>query len=154
MHSSASTSPGALSDDLFPDADLPTTPLQQIVPSHLTELSPPNSQGAPFATTAFSDAATATSGANANGKRPLSTLDGVGDSGTGKSVSYALPGEAQAQAQASAGPVEVKTHDLSGYSWTKAEDEPGWCWKNKKAVDEANRAWDGLVLKDKRIGSE
>ncbi|KAK8196576.1 hypothetical protein M8818_006741 [Zalaria obscura] len=83
---------------------------------------------------------TTTSGANANGKRPLSTLDSNGDPVAGSSRAH---GESQ----------QLKTHEASGYSWLRQEDEPGWGWRNKKAVDEAARAYDSLVYKDKRIGN-
>lgn len=42
----------------------------------------------------------------------------------------------------------AKTHQASGYTWSRPEDEPGYAWLNKKAVDEAARAWDGLLHKD------
>ena len=88
-------------------------------------------------------------GANANGKRPLSTLDSNGDSLS------TVPGQKAGGSAAGLGELfQVKTHQESGYSWTKAEDEPGWSWKNKRAQDEAKRAWEGLVMKDKRIGSQ
>ncbi|GAB7338976.1 hypothetical protein MBLNU457_5645t1 [Dothideomycetes sp. NU457] len=99
-----------------------------------SELSPPSSQGVPIASPLH--------GANANGKRPLSTLDVNGD---------APPPLRSAQAAAS-GPAEVQTHQPSGYTWTKQEDEPGWSWKSKRALDEANRAQDSLVMKDLRVG--
>lgn len=30
----------------------------------------------------------------------------------------------------------VRTHQASGFQWQRAEDEPGYGWLNKKAVDE------------------
>jgi len=101
-----------------------------------SELSPPSSQGVPLASPVY--------GANANGKRPLSTLDVNGD---------APPSLRSAQVAAPE-PAEVQTHQSSGYTWTKQEDEPGWAWKSKRAVDEANRAQDSLIMKDLRIGGE
>lgn len=41
-------------------------------------------------------------------------------------------------------------HVESGYSWTREEDAPGYKWKNKKATEEAARAWDSLVGKEQR----
>lgn len=48
----------------------------------------------------------------------------------------------------------TKTHQPSGYTWSRAEDEPGYSWQNKKAMDEANRAWDSLQHKESMIKSE
>ncbi|KAJ9627876.1 hypothetical protein H2203_003094 [Taxawa tesnikishii (nom. ined.)] len=98
--------------------DDPATPSAQTLPAHLADLSPPNSQGGVPLPANMKD-----SGANANGKRPISTLDGNGDVG-------------------------VKTHPASGYTWTKPEDEPGYLWKNKRAVEDAHKAHDSLVYKD------
>lgn len=47
-----------------------------------------------------------------------------------------------------------KTHTPSGYTWTRAEDEPGYSWLNKKALDEASRAWDNMSHKDHMIKSK
>jgi hypothetical protein len=44
--------------------------------------------------------------------------------------------------------VPVQTHASSGYRWTRAEDEPGYAWSNKKALDEMGRALDSLAHKD------
>lgn len=149
MQSSTSTSSNDHTDDLFPDADKPTTPLAQMTLPQLVELSPPNSQGVPLSDNMIAaTAATGLSGANANGKRPLSTLDGNGDA---LSTSATLRGGGQALAVEAP---RVRTHAGSGYSWSKQEDEPGWASNNKRAVEEANRAWDSLVLKDRRVGSE
>lgn len=48
----------------------------------------------------------------------------------------------------------VKTHQASGYTWNKIEDEPGYGWMNKKALDEHNRAVDQLVHRDHQVKSE
>jgi hypothetical protein len=48
----------------------------------------------------------------------------------------------------------TKTHKESGYSWSRAEDEPGYTWMNKKAHDEYGRAWDSMVHKDHMVRSE
>lgn len=48
---------------------------------------------------------------------------------------------------------EVKTHAASGYTWMRPEDEPGYGWRNKRAMDEANHAWGDVLHKDRKIGS-
>lgn len=48
----------------------------------------------------------------------------------------------------------VKTHQKSGYQWSRNEDEPGFAWINKKALDECARAYETLQHKDSYIGSE
>lgn len=50
--------------------------------------------------------------------------------------------------------VPAKTHQQGGYSWSRAEDEPGYSWTNKKAQDEYTRAWEGLQHKDSMVKSE
>ena len=107
--------------------------------AHASELSPPSSQGVPLASPT-----NGSHGANANGKRPLSTLDVNGD---------AYP-PSRSTVPTTSEPGVVHTHEASGYKWTKQEDEPGWAWKNKKALDEYHRAYDTLVMKDLKIGGE
>ncbi|KAK1075030.1 hypothetical protein LTR48_009283, partial [Friedmanniomyces endolithicus] len=46
-----------------------------------------------------------------------------------------------------------KIHQQSGYTWEKLEDEPGYAWLNKKAQDERQRAWEGMVHKDCVVGN-
>lgn len=48
----------------------------------------------------------------------------------------------------------AKTHDRSGYTWSREEDAPGYAWLNKKALDEYHRAWDSLVHKDSTVRGE
>lgn len=92
-------------------------------------LSPPNSQDMPTVSPTVN-------GANSNGKRPHTALsdrdelDNMMASGNGR---MDFP---------------AKTHQQSGYSWSRAEDEPGYAWLSKKSVDEGNRAWDGLVHRE------
>lgn len=117
--------------------DDPATPSAQTLPAHLADLSPPNSQGGVPLPANMKD-----SGANANGKRPISTLDGNGDVG-GPAASAGLRSARVPDAQS-----QVKTHPASGYTWTKPEDEPGYLWKNKRAVEDAHKAHDSLVYKD------
>jgi hypothetical protein len=81
---------------------------------------------------------TAASGAhmaNSNGKRPHGALQ------NGAEEDETLPNVGRSNAP-------VQTHAGSGYRWTRAEDEPGYGWTNKKALDEAGRAWDTLAHKD------
>ena len=114
------------------------TSVNPATPSNVlaSELSPPSSQGVPLVSPI--------NGANANGKRPLSTLDVNGDAPPFVRSDWAPPTE----------PAIVHTHEASGYKWTRQEDEPGWAWKNKKALDEYHRAYDTLIMKDFKIGGE
>ena len=77
-------------------------------------------------------------GANANGKRPLNTISSGAD-GEDAPAPAALGGS---------GAHPPKTHASSGYTWTRAEDGPGHLWLSKKALDERNRAWDGVAHKE------
>ena len=115
----------------------PTTPMT----TSMADLSPPSSQGVPLPDTSAGNLPTP--GANANGKRPISLLDTNGEAPPPLRLG-----------QSNNVPAQVKTHASSGYTWSKAEDEPGWAWKNRRAVEEANRAWEGLLMKDLAIGSE
>ncbi|GAB7348583.1 hypothetical protein MBLNU459_g6969t1 [Dothideomycetes sp. NU459] len=167
MQSSGTLSPSATSD-LFPDASKPSTPAAQTIPAYLSDLSPPDSQGVPVpasSTAAGSSGANmpavaaSVSGANANGKRPISSIDATGEGLAGASVSaLALGPSAAAAAAASAGRAAdapqgaVKTHEPSGYTWVRAEDEPGYAWRNKKALDEYSRTWEAMVHKDRVVG--
>lgn len=126
MHSS----PDDDKDDLFPASERPTTPR---IPS--SELSPPTSHGRGLFSGSISTDAPGSAaqpqadiaGLNENGKRSLAVgnADGKG----------------------------LQTHASSGYQWEKDEDAPGYAWKNKRAADDANRAWDTVVEKDKMIGT-
>ena len=42
-------------------------------------------------------------------------------------------------------------HKASGYAWEREEDAPGYAWKSKRAREEASRAWDSILEKDKMI---
>jgi hypothetical protein len=126
----------------------PSTPSAQIRSVQLSDLSPPNSQGVPLpststtATTAITadtmpTAAPSVSGANMNGKRPISSIEQSQELlGAAASV---MPTDAQSAAVA--------------YQWTNPEDAPGYAWRNKKAQDEYNRAYESLVDKNRKIGS-
>ena len=76
--------------------------------------------------------------ANSNGKRPHGSLsNGADEDETVETMPNANRSNAPTQ-----------THASSGYRWTRAEDEPGYAWTNKKAVDEMGRAWEGLAHRD------
>jgi len=84
---------------------------------------------------------TAASGANmanSNGKRPHGALLNGGEEDEAVET---MPNAGRSNAP-------VQTHKDSGYQWSRAEDEPGYAWRNKKAIDEMGRALDGLVHKD------
>jgi hypothetical protein len=89
---------------------------------------------------------TAASGANlanSNGKRPHGALNGEEED----EAVETMPNTARSN-------LPEQTHASSGYRWSRPEDEPGYAWKNKKAVDEMARALDGLVHKDCAIRGE
>lgn len=182
LQSSNTNSPSANSD-LFPDASKPSTPAAQTIPAYLSDLSPPDSQGGvPLAAAAATTTSTAStsvpavapsaSGANVNGKRPISSIDATGESLAGASANALALGNAAAAATiasasasgASGGPSSsrladtpqgsVKMHGPSGYSWVRPEDEPGYAWRNKKTMDEYTRTWEAMVDKDRTVGSE
>ena len=125
-------------DDLFPEADAPSTPKHSQAPS---ELSPPTSHG-PHASGSNSaqpsELSVATSmersTLNENGKRVAARSADLGN-GIAKS------GQIQQQ------------HKPTGYTWDREEDAPGYSWKNKKAQEDYARSWDNIVGKDQMIGS-
>jgi hypothetical protein len=45
-------------------------------------------------------------------------------------------------------------HKATGYAWDRVEDEPGYIWMNKRAMEEGHRAWDVIVDKGSMIKSE
>jgi hypothetical protein len=90
---------------------------------------------------------TAASGAhlaNSNGKRPHGALLNGGEE---DEVVETMPNTGRSN-------LPVQTHAGSGYRWSRPEDEPGYAWNNKKAVDEMSRALDGLVHKDLAVRGE
>ncbi|KAK5717997.1 hypothetical protein LTR15_008840 [Elasticomyces elasticus] len=119
--------------DLF-DQDVETPIDQFIDPS---TMSPPDSQHhAP--------------GANSNGKRPLNTIS----NGNGEDPNAAIDLAGAAPVMEPRAPKKQdfpeKKHQ-SGYTWDRFEDEPGYQWLSKKALDERNRAWDSMVHKDHMV---
>ena len=132
-HSSPATTPPS-------DHGVATPPTQQDPPSDTTIPSPPSSEQRN--TSSLPSDVKAPTQANSNGKRPLRDIsNGVETTSTGAGTSGAAAGK-------------IRCHQPSGYTWTRAEEEPGWKWNHKKAVDEANRAWDGLAHKEHMIKSE
>ena len=89
-------------------------------------------------------AASGTNLANSNGKRPHGAL---------------LNGAEEAEAvetmpNTGRSNLPTQTHSSSGYRWSRAEDEPGYAWSNKKALDEMARALDALAHKDAAVKGE
>lgn len=83
-------------------------------------------------------AASGTHLANSNGKRPHGALlNGAEET----EAVETMPNTGRTN-------VPTQTHAGSGYRWSRAEDEPGYAWTNKKALDEMGRAWDALAHKD------
>lgn len=102
-----------------------STPQAQITNTSI--LSPPDSQHRETRTMPAS--ASGSSIANSNGKRPIQTIS------NGNDDMDELAAMANGKARQD---LPVKTHQSSGYQWQRAEDEPGYAWLNKKAVDESS----------------
>ncbi|OCK85947.1 hypothetical protein K432DRAFT_377197 [Lepidopterella palustris CBS 459.81] len=135
-------------DEMFPDeADGPSTPTNAIagfaIPS--SDLSPPDSQGPAHLGGGSRDDPFVFAGSpstlNANGKRMYPVA------ATGMSTSAGMPTSVQAQ-------TGQYVHKPTGYTWDKPEDEPGYSWLNKKAVEEYSRAMDQIVDKGSMIGNK
>nr|POE47674.1 hypothetical protein CFP56_01005 [Quercus suber] len=122
------------------------TPQSQVPPTSSGNiLSPPDSQHRETRST-MSESAHGASIANSNGKRPLQTIsNGLDDDLNSQDLAKA-PGTERVLEH----PAKMVS---SGYSWTRAEDEPGWSWLNKKAIDEHHRAYDSLLHREINIGS-
>lgn len=127
-------------DEMFPDEG-PSTPRNAatFALDPASELSPPDSQG-PSALPrgeSFAAALNSPSVLNANGKR-------------------AYPSTAVTAASATAGAATgtVHTDPASGYQWTKAEDQPGYEWKNTRAREDESKALDIIIDKNSQIKSE
>ncbi|KAJ4380486.1 hypothetical protein N0V86_003841 [Didymella sp. IMI 355093] len=129
MHSSPDMA--ADDDEMFPDEALPSTPRNPA--SHVlgagSELSPPNSQGPANLPRGDSFAATIASNVNENGKRPLSLNPATTTAETGV----------------------THTDPETGYQWSKAEDQPGFEWKNQRAREDEMRALDNIIDKGSQI---
>lgn len=134
-----------MSDDhemLSSDDDVSTPAGQVINPAALT--SPPDSQHSRAAPIMPSSSGAS---ANANGKRPLKEVNGL--EGDDEELDIARSNNAAMPPKKADLPPQ--THQASGYTWTRAEDEPGYSWLNKKAQDEAQRAWDGMVHREHMV---
>ena len=132
MHSSPDMA--ADDDEMFPDEALPSTPRNPA--SHTlgagSELSPPNSQGPANLPRGDSFTASIASNVNENGKRPLSLNPATASNETGV----------------------AHTDSETGYQWSKAEDQPGFEWKNQRAREDEMRALDNIIDKGSMIKSE
>lgn len=126
-----------------------TTPaIQTDVPGALT--SPPGSQHTNAQLASMPVAASASASANANGKRPLmdiSTASNGDENDNDIQITDSRTTNA-AMATKKVADFPPRTHEASGYTWTRAEDEPGYAWLCKKAADEGQRAWEVLLHKD------
>jgi hypothetical protein len=156
MHSSPSLS---LDDDeMFPDESQgPSTPTHPSFPVPSSELSPPNSQGPSlhpnYAATDSDVLATfaTPSTLNENGKRVLGG-GGLGVGGGNGVVGGGARGGGISKFAAQGKGEHV--HKATGYAWDRVEDEPGYIWMNKRAMEEGHRAWDVIVDKGSMIKSE
>lgn len=127
------------------DTEQIQTPLAQTTTSSSNILSPPDSQHR--SNTSMPTSTSGSTIANANGKRPINTIsNGAEDDEQAPTIQN---GGGKARAE-----FATKTHERSGYSWNRAIDEPGYAWMNKKAMDEFQRAWDGLVQKENMVKGE
>ena len=119
MHSSPDMA--ADDDEMFPDEALPSTPRNPA--SHAlnsSELSPPNSQGPANLPRGDNSSASIASNVNENGKRPLSLNPAATSNDSGM----------------------THTDPETGYQWSRAEDQPGYEWKNQRAREDEMRALD------------
>ena len=79
---------------------------------------------------------------------------------SGNAVPLTGDGTSEVNPQSSTNPkpqdtsVKQMVDQKTGYTWTNEEDAPGYIWQNRKAQEEAARAWNGIVDKDQMIGSE
>ncbi|CAK4031568.1 Hypothetical predicted protein [Lecanosticta acicola] len=102
-------------------------------------LSPPDSQ---HRERTMPTSASGSSIANSNGKRPIQTISNGNDDV--EELAAMANGKARQE-------MPTKTHAASGYTWIRAEDEPGYSWRNKNALDEATRAWDSMQHRDRMV---
>lgn len=65
----------------------------------------------------------------------------------------ASPPSSQPTLDATAAPAHEQVHQPTGYRWSKEEDAPGYLWKRKAAQRDAQTAWDGLLDKDRMVGT-
>ncbi|KAF2214566.1 hypothetical protein CERZMDRAFT_90153 [Cercospora zeae-maydis SCOH1-5] len=122
------------------DLEQTTTPVTQTSSPAETVLSPPDSQRRERSLPTASLA-------NSNGKRPLQNISNGSDDMEELHAMSNVNGKARPDAP-------YKTHESSGYTYSKAEEEPGYAWLNKKAQDEFSRAWDGLQHKESMVKNQ
>jgi len=127
-------------DEMFPDeVGGPSTPTNAAAFSldAASELSPPGSQG-PSHLAIGDDSTAALTGTastlNANGKRVYSPI-----------VPESAPETQQTQQPQQPQQFAVQVDKNTGYTWDKPEDEPGYEWLNKRAQEEAARAYDQIL---------
>lgn len=154
-----------------------TTPKETAFDPSPTSLSSPDSNHSARRT--MPSAAAGSNGANSNGKRPINTISNGHDDLEGRARASTLTHVCEPtmadrvtelaamgnnggklrtdHTDIAAAPQQQhppKTHAASGYEWTRVEDEPGYAWTNKKAMDEAHRAWAALVHVECAVKSE
>ena len=131
----------AADDEMFPDEAGPSTPRNAASFSldPASELSPPNSQGGPSNVPRDESFPAALAGTptalNANGKRIRASAALTSAVGSGNSSA-------------------VQTDAVTGYQWSKAEDQPGYEWKNTRAREDEARAMEQIVDRASQIKSE
>ncbi|KAK5152545.1 hypothetical protein LTR04_006419 [Oleoguttula sp. CCFEE 6159] len=180
MHSDAESDTSDLFPGSTEDLPPSTPPHQQQYPTLISELSPPSSQDrtqggvslvAPIANISYPLA-------NENGKRPLSMSEqserftqlqqqNINGSSTeyGRSTTMQTTQTSQTtlvegQHDGSSSNSSMHPYTLSasgtaknGYTWNRVEDAPGYAWKNRRAMEEAERAWATITHKDRMIKS-
>ena len=131
-------------DDMFPESNLdapaPSTP--RPTSSHmppLAELSPPSSQSR------------GTGIAASNTKTPTA-FDILSRSGATNGTGAGTTTTTNVQSGPTAGG-QVKVHEPTGYQWVRTEDEPGYAWKNRKAQEEALKALEHIVDREKMVAN-
>ncbi|KAL2353880.1 hypothetical protein BJ546DRAFT_979304 [Cryomyces antarcticus] len=178
MHSDAESDTSDLFPGSTEDLPPSTPPHQQQYPTLISELSPPSSQDrtqggvslvAPIANISYPLA-------NENGKRPLSMSEqserftqlqqqNINGSSTeyGRSTTMQTTQTSQTtlvegQHDGSSSNSSMHPYTLSasgtaknGYTWNRVEDAPGYAWKNRRAMEEAERAWATITHKDRMI---
>ncbi|KAK3113941.1 hypothetical protein LTR53_008241 [Teratosphaeriaceae sp. CCFEE 6253] len=126
------------------DAEDVATAAGQIINS--ASLSPPDSQ--------HHNPADMLAGPNSNGKRPLNTISNGMEEVIDLAGAADETTERKGKARAVVQDFPPRTHGASGYTWSKLEDEPGYAWLNKKALDERQRAWEGMAHKDNMVKTD
>lgn len=160
------SSPSTSSPEETPTLETPH--LQTADPTAAPLSTPPDSQHRASHhpnPTSMPTSAPGVAGANANGKRPINTISNGDEGGVGGEV-VDLTGTAAGSSGVSEGMLagndgkgkgqdfQPQIHAATGYTWSRWEEEPGYAWGNKKAVDESQRAWEGMVHREGMVKSE